>query len=160
MLRHFHAFWLATQKISTNQNAWKWRRLKYILPNLYRVGPRTGSAETSGSRRAIWFKPEDEEWLRSVYSNWLFIQRTLTYFVRGNITVNWPPVWLVRTWPNSKSVYSFNSTKQQNPNQSNRRSAVKWYFPLRSKWVFSGLYFFSFFPKQQLQLFNNQYTNT
>ena len=38
----------------------------------------------------------------------------------------------------SKSVYSFNSTKQLNPNQSNRRSAVQWYFPLRSKWVFSG----------------------
>ena len=36
-----------------------------------------------------------------------------------------------------KSVYSFNSTKQLNPNQSNRRSAVQWYFPLRSKWVFS-----------------------
>ena len=26
-----------------------------------------------------------------------------------------------------------------NPNQSNRRSAVHWHFPLRSKWVFSGL---------------------
>ena len=25
-----------------------------------------------------------------------------------------------------------------NPNQSNKRSAVQWYFPLRSKWVFSG----------------------
>ena len=24
-----------------------------------------------------------------------------------------------------------------NPNRSNRRSAVQWYFPLRSKWVFS-----------------------
>ena len=29
----------------------------------------------------------------------------------------------------SKSVYSFNSTKQLNPNQSNRRSAIQWYFP-------------------------------
>ena len=38
----------------------------------------------------------------------------------------------------SKSVYSFNSTKQLNPNQSNRRSAIQWYFPLRSKRVFSG----------------------
>ena len=37
----------------------------------------------------------------------------------------------------SKSVFSFNSTKQLNPNQSNRRSAVQWYFPLQSKWVFS-----------------------
>ena len=26
-----------------------------------------------------------------------------------------------------------------NPNLSNRRSAVQWYFPLRSKWVFSAL---------------------
>ena len=39
----------------------------------------------------------------------------------------------------SKSVYSFNSTKHLNPNQSNRRSAVQWYFPLQSKWVFSEL---------------------
>ena len=38
----------------------------------------------------------------------------------------------------SKSVYSFNSTKQLNPNQSNRRSAVQWYFLLQSKWVFSA----------------------
>ena len=38
----------------------------------------------------------------------------------------------------SKSVYSFNSTKQLNPNQSNRRSAVQWYFPLQSNWVFSA----------------------
>ena len=37
----------------------------------------------------------------------------------------------------SKSVYSFNSTKQLNPNQSNRRSAIQWYFPLQSEWVFS-----------------------
>ena len=41
----------------------------------------------------------------------------------------------------SKPVYSFNSTKQLNPNQTNRRSAVQWYFHLRSKWVFSGLSF-------------------
>ena len=37
----------------------------------------------------------------------------------------------------SKSVHSFNSTKQLNPNQSNR-SAVQWYFLSQSKWVFSG----------------------
>ena len=39
----------------------------------------------------------------------------------------------------SKPVYSFNSTKQLNPNQTNRSSAVQWYFPLWSKWVFSAL---------------------
>ena len=38
----------------------------------------------------------------------------------------------------SKSVYSFNSTKQLNPNQSSRRSAVQWYFLLWSKWAFSA----------------------
>ena len=48
----------------------------------------------------------------------------------------------------SKSVYSFNSTKQLNPNQSNRTSAVQWYFPLRSKWVFSGRRM----PKWRMQL--------
>ena len=37
----------------------------------------------------------------------------------------------------SKSVYSFNSKKQLNPNQSNRRSTIQRYLPLQSKWVFS-----------------------
>ena len=32
---------------------------------------------------------------------------------------------------------------QPNPNKINRRSAVKWNFPFRSKWVFSGLLIFS-----------------
>ena len=38
----------------------------------------------------------------------------------------------------SKSLYNFNITKLLSPNQSNGRSAVQWYFPLQSKWVFSG----------------------
>ena len=37
-----------------------------------------------------------------------------------------------------KSLSNSTQTKKLNPNQSNRRSAVQWYFPLRSKWVFSG----------------------
>ena len=35
----------------------------------------------------------------------------------------------------SKSVDWFNTTKQLNPNQSNRRWAIQWYFPLQSKRV-------------------------
>ena len=39
----------------------------------------------------------------------------------------------------SKSLYSYNLTKQLIPNQSNRRSDIQWYFPIRSKWVFSDI---------------------
>ena len=37
-----------------------------------------------------------------------------------------------------KSQSNSTQAKQLNPNQSNRRSAIQWNFPLQSKWVFSG----------------------
>ena len=52
----------------------------------------------------------------------MYFQRTLTYFVRGNITVRLSSGGFGHT---SKCVYNFNSTKQLNPNLSNRRSAVQ-----------------------------------
>ena len=53
----------------------------------------------------------------------VFMWRTLTYFVRGSITVR---LTSCQIWfgfeQTSKSVDSFNTTKQLNPNQSNRVS--------------------------------------
>ena len=37
-----------------------------------------------------------------------------------------------------KSLSNTTEAKQLSPNQSNRRSAIQRYFPLRSKWVLSG----------------------
>ena len=37
-----------------------------------------------------------------------------------------------------KCLSNSTQAKQLNPSQSNRRSAVQWYFLLQSKWVFSG----------------------
>ena len=36
-----------------------------------------------------------------------------------------------------------------NPNQSNRRSAVQWYFPFQSKWVFSAVIYLAWFVKNE-----------
>jgi hypothetical protein len=42
----------------------------------------------------------------------------------------WPPVWLVWNQLHDNWQFSFLFAKQTNPNQSNRRSMVQWYFPL------------------------------
>ncbi len=41
-----------------------------------------------------------------------------------------PPVWLVRNQPYDDWNFLFLFVKQTNPNQSNMRSMVQWYFPL------------------------------
>ncbi len=44
--------------------------------------------------------------------------------LKGEVSLYcWPPVWLVWNQP-------FDNSQQTNPNQSNRRSTVQWYFPL------------------------------
>ncbi len=42
----------------------------------------------------------------------------------------WPPVWLVWNQLYDYWQFLFLFAKQTNPNQSNRRSTVQWYFPL------------------------------
>ncbi len=42
----------------------------------------------------------------------------------------WPPVWLVWNQLHDYWQCLFLFAKQANPNQSNRRSTVQWYFPL------------------------------
>ena len=44
-----------------------------------------------------------------------------------------------------KSPSNSTQAKQLNPNQSNRRSVVQWYFPLWSKWVFSVFFISPFY---------------
>ncbi len=48
----------------------------------------------------------------------------------GSTLYHWPPVWLVwdQLYDNWQFLFLF--AKQTNPNQSNRRSTVQWYFPL------------------------------
>ncbi len=56
---------------------------------------------------------------------------SLQGMLKGEISLyHWPPVWLVRNqlYDNWQILFLF--TKQTNPNQSNRRSTVQWYFPL------------------------------
>ncbi len=42
---------------------------------------------------------------------------------------HWPPVWLVWNQLYDNWQFLFLFAKQTNPNQSNRRSVVQWYFP-------------------------------
>ena len=63
--------------------------------------------------------------------------RTLTYIVRGSITV-----WLTSCLNGldlTKLVNLYLIQHKQSSWIRTRKSAVQWYFPLRSKWVFSGL---------------------
>ncbi len=51
--------------------------------------------------------------------------------LKGEVSLyHWPPVWLVwnQLYDNWQILFLF--AKQANPNQSNRRSMVQWYFPL------------------------------
>ncbi len=51
--------------------------------------------------------------------------------LKGQVSLyRWPPVWLVwnQLYDNWQILFLF--AQQTNPNQSNRRSVVQWYFPL------------------------------
>ncbi len=49
--------------------------------------------------------------------------------LKGEVSLyRWPPVWLV--WNQLYDNWQFLFAKRINPNQSNRRTMVLWYFPL------------------------------
>jgi len=51
--------------------------------------------------------------------------------LKGEVSLyHWPPVWLVWNQLNDYWQFLFLFAKHSNPNQSNRRSMVQWYFPL------------------------------
>ncbi len=51
--------------------------------------------------------------------------------LKGEVSLYcWPPVWLVWNQLYDNWQFLFLFAKQTNPNQSNRRSMVLWYFPL------------------------------
>jgi len=63
------------------------------------------------------------------------IARVFIYVHAGNTKGEvslycWPPVWLVWNQLYDYWQFLFLFAKQTNPNQSNRRSMVQWYFPL------------------------------
>ncbi len=48
---------------------------------------------------------------------------------KGEVSLyHWPPVWLVWNWLYDYWQFLYLFAKQANPNQSNRRSSVQWYF--------------------------------
>ncbi len=52
--------------------------------------------------------------------------------LKGEVSLYcWPPVWLVWNQLSAYRQFLFLFAKQANPNQSNRRSTVQWYFPLQ-----------------------------
>jgi hypothetical protein len=51
--------------------------------------------------------------------------------LKGEVSQHrWPPVWLVWNQLFDNGQFLFLCAVQTNPNQSNRRSKVQWYFPL------------------------------
>jgi hypothetical protein len=61
-------------------------------------------------------------------THWCFEQGILK---RKVSLYHWPPVWLIWNQLNDNWQFLFIFSKQTNPNQSNRRSMVQWYFPLQ-----------------------------
>ncbi len=71
-----------------------------------------------------------------VFPNWLG-QGTL----EGEVSLYcWPPVWLVWNQLYDCWHFSFLFAKQANPNRSNRRSTIQWYFPFSVPWLGLCLY--------------------
>ncbi len=65
------------------------------------------------------------------------------YFIQGILKREvslycWPPVWLVWNQLYDNWQFLFLFVKQTNPNQSNRRSTVQWYFPLKYSLLYSA----------------------
>jgi hypothetical protein len=58
--------------------------------------------------------------------------------LKGEVSqYRWPPVWMV--WNHLyDNRHFFVFAKQTNPNQSNRRSMVQWYFPLQYSLIMSN----------------------
>ncbi len=76
-----------------------------------------------------------EEGLTCLTRITLFSGCSVHYFSQGIIKrelslYHWPPVWLVWNQLYDYWQFLFLFAKQTNPNQSNRRSMVQWYFPL------------------------------
>ncbi len=59
------------------------------------------------------------------------LQITAVKSTKGEVSLyHWPPVWLVWNQLYDYWQFLFLFAKQTNPNQSNRRSTVQWYFHL------------------------------
>jgi len=64
--------------------------------------------------------------------NCLVMSELVQGILKGEVSLyHWPPVWLVWNQLYSNWKFLFLFAKQTNPNQSNRRSTVHWYFPLQ-----------------------------
>ncbi len=56
--------------------------------------------------------------------------------LKGEVSLyHWPPVWLVWNQLYDNWQFLFLFAKQANPNRSNRRSMVQWYFPFSIPWL-------------------------
>jgi hypothetical protein len=75
----------------------------------------------------------------------IFYSRLVQGILRGEVSLYcWPPVWLVWKQLYGYWQFLFLFAKQTNPNQSNRRSMVQWYFPFSIPWLVSLLLSVSF----------------
>ncbi len=86
-------------------------------------------------RSRVWFPP----WVPSLWTirrNSMLIILSYGYFkfkqgvLKGNVLYYWPPVWPLWNQLYDNWQFLFLFAKQANPNRSDRRSMVQWYFPL------------------------------
>ncbi len=80
-------------------------------------------------RLADVYGPRDTTTRWSLYQSWWIFNQGI---LKGEVSLyHWPPVWLVWNQLYDKWQILFLFAKHTNPNQSNRRSMVLWYFPLK-----------------------------
>jgi len=70
-------------------------------------------------------------WVCCMAARVFTLGRMVQGILKGDVSLYcWPPVWLVSNQLYDNWQFLFLFAKQTNPNQSNRRSMVQWYFPL------------------------------
>ncbi len=81
----------------------------------------------------IWVQEAKENTLTATS---VFAMKLNQGILKGEVSLyHWPPVWLIWNQLYDNRQFLFLFSKQANPNQSNRRSMVQWYFPFSIPWV-------------------------
>ncbi len=109
------------------RTTFKFSPVGYSCPGFYPTAPARRGNRGEDVRKELERQPP-----RSRSRSYNFLLLSLSQgILKGEVLLyHWPPVWLVWNQLCDNWQFLFLFEKQINPNQSNRRSTVQWYFPL------------------------------
>ncbi len=135
--KHFGPFWLRTCLISKWKQTLNWKLISFFQRNfkmfwhLYFDVPFTPAFVGS---RGLYCKTSRTHNLREM--DRFYSRLVQGIILKGEASLyHWPPVWLVWNQLYGYWQFLFLFAKQTNPNQSNRRSMVQWYFLFSIPWL-------------------------